>query len=404
MQMLRLFAVMLLATLSLGSAVCGESRVNVLFRSGTSEVEEDRALVKSGASKIKRLAAHGIVTANASGAASLERLAQDANVEAVGADLLAVVISTDAPGASGGKGGGPTPPPPAQVVPTGVRRISAYPTDTNSSSLAVRVAIVDTGIDLTHPDLAGNIVGNFNAILNRKTGQDDNGHGSHVAGTVAALDNSIGVVGVAPHAKLLAVKVLNSAGSGYLSDISEGIDWAVANGAQVINMSLGYASAPSVDPIKLALEKAAIAAVVVVCAAGNSGPASNSVNYPAKYMESIAVSAWNDVDGTSADIDGAGADESLASFSSRGPEVYITAPGVNILSTWRGGGTKTISGTSMASPHVAGAVARLLQAGRTTATSREDLVATKEAVSGTLAEVGCGLVWVRAVPPPPPAP
>ncbi len=381
----------LLGSLLVGPIALAESRVNVLFNAGTSDAEKERALVHAGAAKVKSLATHEIVTAHVPNGPSQADLAGDAQVVAVGEDLVAVVITNDRPSAQGGKGGG-SGSGSGEQVPTGVRRIGAYQNPSGNTGENVVVAVVDTGIDLTHPDLAANIVGNFNAINSSRTGNDDNGHGSHVAGTIAALDNDIGVIGVAPKAKLLAIKVLSANGSGYLSDISEGIDAAVARGAQVINMSLGYATKPAVDPVELSVNNADAAHVIIVCAAGNSGPADNTVNYPARFGACIAVAAWTDTDGTSADVDGPGADETLASFSSRGTEVCIAAPGVNILSTWKGGGTKTISGTSMASPHVAGVVARLLAANTLPADVRTALQSSAEHPSGFLTGAGAGIV------------
>ncbi|OGH27664.1 MAG: hypothetical protein A3C27_00385 [Candidatus Levybacteria bacterium RIFCSPHIGHO2_02_FULL_39_36] len=144
---------------------------------------------------------------------------------------------------------------------------------------------------------------------------------------------------------LYAVKVLNSNGSGYVSDIIEGIQWSVNNGINVINMSLGTTS--DIQSFHDAVTAAKNAGITVVSAAGNSGPGDNTVIYPARYPESIAVSATNSSDGQ-------------PSWSSRGPEVDIAAPGNSILSTYRGGGYTTLSGTSMATPHVAGAAAMVL--------------------------------------------
>jgi len=192
------------------------------------------------------------------------------------------------------------------------------------------------------------MAGGYNAISPSRNADDDNGHGTHVAGIIAALDNTVGVLGVAPQASLLAVKVLNRRGSGYLSDIIEGIQWSVNNGADVINMSLGTTS--NVQSFHDAITAAYNAGVVVVAAAGNSGSRDNTVEYPAKYPEVIAVSAT-------------GTNNVIASFSSRGTEVELAAPGMNVPSTYMGGGLKTLSGTSMASPHVAGVAALIIASG-----------------------------------------
>jgi subtilisin family serine protease len=230
-------------------------------------------------------------------------------------------------------------------IPWGVKRVNAYKAWDWTTGKDVKVGVIDTGIDYNHPDLKPNYAGGYNAIDQSKTPLDDNGHGTHVAGTIAAVKDLKGVVGVAPEVKLYAIKVLNASGSGSYSAVIDGIQWAVNNKMDVINMSLGsrYGS----DSLKAAIDAAYKAGVVVVCAAGNDGGA---VNYPAKYPGAIAVSAL-----TSSD--------NIASFSSRGPEIAFIAPGVNIYSTWMDGKYRSASGTSMASPHVAGLSALVIGLG-----------------------------------------
>ena len=215
----------------------------------------------------------------------------------------------------------------------------------------VNVSIIDTGIDKDHPDLQANVKGGINFVSNPlwrpadpDKWDDDNGHGTHCAGIVAAVDNEEGVIGVSPEADLYGVKVLDRTGSGYVSDIIAGIEWSITNRMQVISMSLGLSS----DLVSLhsACDDAYDAGIVVVAAAGNSGPADNTVIYPAKYDSVIAVSATDDTD-------------AIASFSSRGIEVELAAPGVSIYSTVPGGYSAK-SGTSMACPHVAGTVALVI--------------------------------------------
>jgi subtilisin family serine protease len=211
----------------------------------------------------------------------------------------------------------------------------------------VRVAVIDTGIDTRHPDLAGKVDGGYNAITDSEAPDsyiDDNGHGTHVSGTIAAIRGGK-VVGVAPKARLYAVKVLDADGSGNLSDVIKGIIWCANNGIQVANMSLGSPE-PS-DTMEQALRYAEARNVIVVAAAGNSGGA---VGYPGAYPETIAVSAsdWND---------------QIAYFSSRGPEVKFIAPGVNVVSTFMGGDYLSLSGTSMATPHVTGLAALAVSQG-----------------------------------------
>ena len=237
----------------------------------------------------------------------------------------------------------PTPTPaPAQTLPWGIDRIDAEQVWSTTKGDPIKVGVIDTGIDLNHPDLAANIKDGVSTVWYTSSYNDDNGHGTHVAGIIAALDNTFGVVGVGPEIDLYAIKVLDRRGSGYLSDVIEGLDWAVAHEMQVVNMSLGTSS--DVQSLHDAVARVNAAGIVQVAAAGNSGGA---VNYPAAYPEVIAVSATdqNDV---------------IASWSSRGPEVDLAAPGVNIYSTYKGSKYQTMSGTSMASPHVAGVAALVL--------------------------------------------
>lgn len=232
---------------------------------------------------------------------------------------------------------------PVQKLPWGVNRIDAELV--NGTGAGVKVCVVDTGIDKDHPDLQANIVGGRNFVAKGTTvdpakWDDDNGHGTHVAGTIAAVDNAIGVVGVAPSASLLAAKVLNRQGSGYLSDVIAGVDYCVQNGAKVVSMSLGTSS--DVQTVHAAVDAAYASGVLLVAAAGNDY--GGAVSYPAAYDSVVAVSATDNAD-------------NLAAFSNVGPQVELAAPGVSVLSTYKGGGYATLSGTSMATPHVSGAAA-----------------------------------------------
>ncbi|MBI2023104.1 S8 family serine peptidase [Candidatus Giovannonibacteria bacterium] len=230
-----------------------------------------------------------------------------------------------------------------QVLPWGIDRVDAENVwSLGNTGDTVKVGVIDTGISSSHPELKANIKGGYNAINRKKSWNDDNGHGSHVAGIIAAINDAYGVVGAAPFADLYAIKVLNANGSGYISDVIEGIDWARTNGMNVINLSLGSTS--DISAMHTAVTNAYNAGVVIVAAAGNSG---GSVIYPAAYPEVIAVSATDQ-------------NNILAGWSSRGPEVDIAAPGVGIYSTYKGTGYATLSGTSMATPHVTGSVALVL--------------------------------------------
>jgi len=247
-----------------------------------------------------------------------------------------------------------------QTLPWGIDRIDADLAWGTSTGSEVKVAVVDTVISTKHPDLK--VYGGINTINPTRSYNDDNGHGSHVAGTVAALNNTAGVVGAAYAAKLYAVKVLNAAGSGYLSDVIECLDWCIKNGMQVVNMSLGTSS--DVQSFHDAVIAVNNAGIIQVAAAGNAsgGP----VAYPAAYQEVIAVSATDKTD-------------TIASFSSVGPEVELAAPGVDILSTYKNSLYATMSGTSMSAPHVTGTAALVIATGVTgVANVRERLRTTAD--------------------------
>lgn len=232
---------------------------------------------------------------------------------------------------------------PTQALPWGVDHIDAdlvWPTGNNGEG--VNIAVIDTGISKDHPDIKDNIKGGYNAIDSNKSWNDDNGHGSHVAGIISSSNNSIGAVGVAPLSNLYAVKALNRNGNGFISDIIDAIGWSIDNNINIINMSFGSSS--DSPALHTALTTAYNSGIILVAAAGNSG---GSVLYPAIYPEVIAVSAI-------------GQNDTIASFSSRGEDVDFTAPGVDIYSTYKGSGYATLSGTSMASPHIAGAMALIL--------------------------------------------
>jgi len=225
-----------------------------------------------------------------------------------------------------------------QTVPWGINRVNAPAAHSRGvKGSGAKVGVIDTGIDYTHSDLASNYKGGYDFVNNDNDPKDDNGHGTHVSGTIAALDNSIGVIGVAPSAGLYGIKVLDRNGSGTFADVIAGIDWATSNGMDVVNMSLGASVGSS--GLKTACDNAYNSGVLVVAAAGNDygGP----VSYPAKYSSVVAVSATT-------------SNDQLAYFSNYGNEVEFGAPGDNIYSTYKGDKYATMSGTSMATPHVAG--------------------------------------------------
>ncbi len=236
-----------------------------------------------------------------------------------------------------------------QTVPWGVDRVFgeeaySFQTWTTSRGTGIGVAVLDTGIDAGHEDLT--VTGGTTTVDDTDWRADVNGHGTHVAGTIAALDNELGVVGVAPDVRLYAVKVLDDTGSGSISSVVAGIQWAADHeDIRVANMSLGTSS--NVQTLREACDQAYAEGLLLVASAGNSGNPGgrgNNVGYPARYDSVIAVAASTQND-------------TRASFSSTGPDVELIAPGVAVLSTLPGDQYGTANGTSMASPHVAGVAA-----------------------------------------------
>jgi subtilisin len=277
----------------------------------------------------------------------------------------------------------------AQSLPTGIDRIDAeagslvgtalVPTNWSATATVTSVAVIDTGSG-PHADL--NVVGGYNC----STGQsyaDGNGHGSHVAGTIGAKNDTTGVQGVAPGIPIYSVRVLNNAGSGSWSSVVCGINWVTANAAarniRVANMSLGGTGVDdgncgntNNDALHKAICGAVAAGVTYIVAAGNDG-INEAGAVPAAYNEVLTVTAVADFNGRS----GGGAaatcrsdvDDTAADFSNfttpNSPDAAhtIAAPGVCILSTWKNGGYNTISGTSMATPHVTGTAAVCIATG-----------------------------------------
>ncbi len=240
-----------------------------------------------------------------------------------------------------------------QSVPWGIDRVfedetEPFPTWWTSTGSPVAVAVLDTGIDKFHEDLAANVVGGINTVDDTNWWDDVHTHGTHVAGTIAAINNDVGVVGVAPGAQLFAVKVLEDEGSGTASSVAAGIDWAVTQNIPIINMSLGAKDFS--QTLQEACDAAYSAGHLILASAGNAGEESieDNVRYPARFNSVIAVGA-SDPDDNRAQF--------ASSWSSTGPAVELIAPGLSIMSTLPGDSYGTKSGTSMASPHVAGVAA-----------------------------------------------
>jgi subtilisin len=273
----------------------------------------------------------------------------------------------------------------AQTLPTGANRIDAeLSTHYSSNSWGIAVAVIDTGSG-PHADL--NIAGGVNC-QSGKSFSDGNGHGTHVAGTIGAINNDSGVVGVAPGIPIYSVRVLDNRGSGRFSNIICGIDWVTKNAAslhiKVANMSLGGAGTDdgncgitNRDAMHKAICSSVAAGVTYVVAAGNDGT-NLAGSVPASYNEVLSVTAVADFNGQAgggaaatcrADVDDTAADFSNFAAAGTPDEGHtIAAPGVCIYSTWKGGGYNTISGTSMASPHAAGVAALCIATGQCTGT------------------------------------
>jgi len=246
----------------------------------------------------------------------------------------------------------------------GVKRIGAGAVhNSGNKGTGVKVAVIDTGIYHTHPDLNDNYAGGYDFVNNDDDPMDDHYHGTHVAGTIAAEDDGVGVVGVAPEARLYGLKVLSASGGGYYSDVIAALEWCVLGsdgllgteddpGIQVTNNSYGSSGYPG-NLVRDAFNNAKAAGIINVCAAGNSGNAGgagDNMIYPARFDSCIAVAAT-----TIGDV--------RASFSSTGSDMTLAAPGSDIISTFPFGLYLSLSGTSMACPHVAGAAALCIAAG-----------------------------------------
>lgn len=252
----------------------------------------------------------------------------------------------------------------AETIDWGLRLLNIPPLWQETKGEGIKVAVLDTGIALEHPDLKPAVLDARDFTRSSSGPSDVQGHGTHVAGIVAARRNAHGIVGVAPMAKILAAKVLNDEGTGSSDEIVAGIRWATEAGADILSLSLG---SPAPDPdIHLALVSAIHQGKFVITAAGNEGPDLDTVGYPAGYPEMVAVGS----------IDRR---QHLSRFSSRGRQVDVVAPGDGITSCYPPRGFATLSGTSMATPFVSGVVALMLSkhrkhGGKTTVRNQRDLV------------------------------
>ncbi|MGG0473683.1 S8 family peptidase [Priestia aryabhattai] len=243
--------------------------------------------------------------------------------------------------------------------------------DVTTSNGNIKIAIIDTGVQLNHPELAIKLWPGYNFVEGNLNPNDGNGHGTHVAGIAGALtENSLGIAGIAPSASIIPVRALDNSGNGTLSNIANAITYSTNAGAKVINLSLG--SSQGSITLENAINHAWNQGVVIVAAAGNE--ASNTLTYPAAYQNVIAVA--------STDIN-----DQKSDFSNYGTWVEVSAPGSTILSTYTGSYYAYLSGTSMACPHVAGLAALLAAQGKNNVQIKNTILSTCDPVPGT------GLYW-----------
>lgn len=303
------------------SAIDDERRVIVTFKD---KKKAAKSLIKG---KIKRQHKHSSSISAKMTSKEIEKLKKNADVQSVEPDIQLQIAS--------------------QTMDWGVSVVNAtYAWNNGYTGKGVKVAVLDSGIDTHHEDLT--VAGGASFVDYTTSYDDDNGHGTHVAGVIGAKNNDVGVVGVAPDAELYALKVLDSTGKGYLSDVIAGIDWAVDNKMDVLNMSL----TTSIDSPALhnAVDQAYANGLLVVAAAGNTGNAEGSgdtIQYPAKYSSVIAVGAVDQ-------------NNQRAAFSATGSKLELVAPGVGVASTSLHGYDAS-NGTSMAASFVTGELALLKQ-------------------------------------------
>jgi len=334
---------------------CGESEVGstgrpvstasgyiVVLQPGASAREMAGMLAASHSVTVRHIYGHALNGFSFRGSdAAAAAMAANPNVRYVELDQRADAIGKPPSAGGGGHGGGSDSPRPAQVIPWGIQRVGG-PVDATGRTAWV----IDTGVDVDHPDLnvdnARSV--NFAAASHKRKSKpwnDGHGHGTHVAGIIAAKDDGYDVVGVAAGAAVVAVRVLNNDGYGSYSDVIAGVDWVAANGARgdVANMSLG---GPPSEALDSAVANAANTVTFVV-AAGNDADLAD--NYSPARVEQSNVYTVSAIDTR----------DNFAWFSNYGnPPVDYAAPGLSVLSTWLGGDLATLRGTSMAAPHVAG--------------------------------------------------
>ena len=229
-------------------------------------------------------------------------------------------------------------------IPWGVGHIGAPAAWSRTTGYRVKVGVIDTGVDFRHPDLRHSLERGINLLQRMELPHDDNGHGTHIAGTIAAANQQHGMIGVAPRAQIHPIKAFDHNGTAYVSDIILGIEWCVRNGIDVVNMSFGMKTRSR--SLYAAVNSAYRSGVLIVASSGNDGRTGN-IDYPARNANTIAVGATTRTG-------------RIAGFTNRSRLIDVYAPGERIVSAWLLGKHREMSGTSMATSHVTGAVALLL--------------------------------------------
>ncbi|WP_338554009.1 S8 family peptidase [Paenibacillus sp. KS-LC4] len=229
-------------------------------------------------------------------------------------------------------------------IPWGVQHVKAPQAWGMTTGHRIKIGVIDTGVDFSHPDLRQSLSRGINLLNRSMLPHDDNGHGTHIAGTIAAANQLQGMIGIAPRAQIYPVKAFDHNGSAFVSDIILGIDWCVRNRVHIINMSFGMKTRSKA--LLTAITNAYNAGIIVVASSGNDGKR-RSVDYPARYPQTISVGATTRL-------------RRVAPFTNRGTHIDIYAPGDKIVSAWLRGKYHEMSGTSMATSHVSGAIALLL--------------------------------------------
>jgi subtilisin len=255
----------------------------------------------------------------------------------------------------------------SQRIPWGLSAIQVPKLWSKTKGQGVRIGIVDTGVDFTHPDIKSSLYRGANILYPHLLPMDDNGHGTHIAGTLIASNASSGIRGIAPLASLFPVKAFDRDGAAYVSDIILAIHWCISNRMNIINMSFGMSAySPALhNAVKLAYAQE----IVIVASAGNQGNR-KMIDYPARFLQTVAVGATNK-------------GNRIAAFSNHGRLVDVYAPGESIYSTWPQGQYNELSGTSMATAHVSGVIALLLTKKPKLTASRIKAILTFSAISLT---------------------